>query len=98
MAVTDALQALSETSSCGGRLTVGRFRQPPVVSRTSWDERAEQKGITMIKTCFCAAAMLIGALVGLNAPAEWRGDAARITVVTDLQAVSIALADRPTQR
>jgi hypothetical protein len=52
----------------------------------------------MIKTCFCAAAMLIGALVGLNAPAEWRGDAARITVVTDLQAVSIALADRPTQR
>ena len=27
----------------------------------------------MIKTCFCAVAMMLGAVIGANAPAEWRG-------------------------
>ena len=55
--------------------------------------------IKMIKTCFCAVAMLIGALIGSNAPAEWSGDASRLAHVSaDIQAVDMALADRPHQR
>jgi hypothetical protein len=52
--------------------------------------------IKMIKTCFCAVAMLIGAMIGSYAPAEWRGDASRLAA--DLQSVDMALADRLHQR
>lgn len=51
--------------------------------------------IVMIKTCFCALAMLVGAVIGFNAPAEWRGDASRLAHASfDVPALSLALADR----
>jgi hypothetical protein len=40
--------------------------------------------ITMVKICFCAIAMLIGGLIGANAPAEWRSDSARLARTTAL--------------
>ena len=48
----------------------------------------------MVKICFCAAAMLIGALIGVHAPDEWRGDASRAAHATyTMTTTSMALAD-----
>jgi hypothetical protein len=53
----------------------------------------------MVKTCFCAAAMLIGAAIGYVSPAEWGEDTPRITrAAADLQPLDIAMAYRPHQR
>ncbi len=53
----------------------------------------------MVKIYFCAAAMLIGALIGLHAPDEWRGDASRVAQATyTMTTASMALADRADQR
>ena len=51
----------------------------------------------MIKACFCAVAMLVGAAVGASAPASW-GDASRHTTMTSAeQPITIAMAYRPFQ-
>jgi hypothetical protein len=48
----------------------------------------------MIKASFCAIAMLIGALIGVHAPDEWRGDVSRVAQATyTMSATSMALAD-----
>jgi hypothetical protein len=56
----------------------------------------------MIKTCFCAAALLIGAIIGANAPAEWRGEPSRTTHLmlsaAELQLVDTAMVHAPIQR
>jgi hypothetical protein len=52
----------------------------------------------MIKTCFCAVVMLIGAAIGANAPATW-GDASRNLAMTASgeHTMTIAMAYRPYQ-
>lgn len=56
----------------------------------------------MIKACFCAAAMMVGAMIGANAPAEWRGETPRTALLTlsaaELQLVDTAMVYHPTQR
>jgi hypothetical protein len=56
----------------------------------------------MVKHCYCAAAALIGALIGTNAPAEWRSDAPRvarsIALAEDMQPVDLTIVYRPYQR
>jgi hypothetical protein len=49
----------------------------------------------MIKTCFCAIAMMLGALIGANAPAEWRGNAPGIAIAAGVASIDIATAYRP---
>jgi hypothetical protein len=56
----------------------------------------------MFKTCYCALAMAIGALIGATAPVEWRADAdrvARTAAVMDSATHSdLAMVYRPFQR
>jgi len=51
----------------------------------------------MIKACFCAIAMMIGAAIGATAPASW-GDASRgLTSSTAGQPMTLAMVYRPFQ-
>lgn len=55
----------------------------------------------MPKLLFCAAAALLGGLVGAVAPAEWRSDASRyvqVAALYDDQAADVRLVYRPYQR
>ena len=61
----------------------------------------------MSKVMFCAAATLLGGLLGASAPAEWRSDSSRYVRVTALfdgarfdgaQSADMALVYRPYQR
>jgi len=56
----------------------------------------------MSKLLFCAAAALLGGIVGACAPAEWRSDAARYVLVAALydggQTADVSLVYRPYQR
>jgi hypothetical protein len=56
----------------------------------------------MFKVTFCAAAAVLGGLVGASAPAEWRSDSSRYVRVAELfdngQSAAMALVYRPYQR
>ena len=53
----------------------------------------------MFKSCFCALAMAIGALVGATSPAEWRADAERVArtaaLVQQVTTSDLAMVYRP---
>jgi hypothetical protein len=55
--------------------------------------------MTMVKSCFCAVATLIGALIGASAPAEWRSDSARYArtaaLANELKPADLAIVYRP---
>jgi hypothetical protein len=56
----------------------------------------------MFKVTFCAAAALLGGLVGACAPAEWRSNSSRYirgaTLFDTAQSAAMALVYRPYQR
>lgn len=56
----------------------------------------------MFKYIYCAAATLIGAMIGANAPADWRGDASRVArtaaLADDIQTADLAMVYRPYQK
>jgi hypothetical protein len=56
----------------------------------------------MFKVTFCAAAAVLGGLVGASAPAEWRSDSSRYVRVAELfdnaQSAAMTLVYRPYQR